>query len=44
MSIEQDFNNILWLKINSPLTYMVTIIELYGDQCETLQAPAKDRT
>ena len=33
---EQVFNNILWLKVNSPVTYMVQIIELYGDQCGSL--------
>ncbi len=35
-SVEEDFNFILWLKINSPVTYIVTIIELYGDQCGSL--------
>ena len=34
-SVESDFNRMIEIKQDSPITYVVRLIELYGDQCGT---------
>ena len=34
-SFENDFNRMIEIKQESPITYVARLIELYGDQCGT---------